>query len=52
MLKLFDTVKAEAQKQGAVDIRLYVHEDNKLAIKAYHKYGFMESEYKIMTYKF
>ena len=52
MSRLFDTVKAEAQKQGAVDIRLYVHEDNERAVKAYQKYGFTESMYIIMTYKF
>jgi ribosomal protein S18 acetylase RimI-like enzyme len=48
---LLNTVKAEVQKQGGVDIRLYVHEDNKRAVKAYHKYGFLESEYKIMIHK-
>jgi ribosomal protein S18 acetylase RimI-like enzyme len=49
--QLLDAVKAEAQTQGGLELRLYVHEDNKLAVKAYRKSGFLESKYKIMTQK-
>jgi len=39
---------AMAQEQG-LQLRLYVHEDNKAAIKAYDKAKFVHSKYKIMT---
>jgi len=47
---LLDTVKAEAKKQGALDLRLYVYEDNTRAMKAYEKTGFVESKYKVMIH--
>jgi len=47
--QLLDAVKDEAQTQGGLDLRLYVHEDNNRAVKAYRKSGFLESKYKIMT---
>jgi len=47
--QLLDAVKAEAQTQGGLELRLYVHEDNIRAVKAYRKSGFLESKYKIMT---
>ena len=46
--QLIDVVKTEAQKQGGLDLRLCVHEDNVRAIKAYLKTGFKESMYKVM----
>jgi ribosomal protein S18 acetylase RimI-like enzyme len=46
--QLLDAVKDEAQTQGGLDLRLYVHEDNNRAVKAYRKSGFRESKYKIM----
>lgn len=45
---LLNTVKNEAKKQGALDLRLYVYDENARAIKAYEKNGFVESKYKIM----
>ena len=46
--KLIDTVKEEAQREGGIDLRLYVHRINTRAIKAYRKLGFSESDYLIM----
>jgi ribosomal protein S18 acetylase RimI-like enzyme len=47
--KLLDAVKAEARRQGGLDLRLYVNKDNNRAVKAYRKSGFLVSKYKIMT---
>lgn len=49
---LLDAVKVEAQAQGGLDLRLYVHADNIQAIKAYKKTGFRESKYKVMIQDF
>jgi ribosomal protein S18 acetylase RimI-like enzyme len=48
MQKLIQTVKQAALKENALDLRLYVHNANKRAIRAYRKTGFSDSEYKIM----
>lgn len=48
---LLNTVNAEAKKQGALDLRLYVYKDNVRAIKAYEKTGFVEAKYNIMIRK-
>ena len=48
LLKLLDAVKAEARRQGGLDLRLYVNKDNNRAVRAYLKSGFTESKYKIM----
>jgi len=42
-------VKSEIGKQQDLALRLYVYEDNRAAIKAYEKSGFVHSKYKIMT---
>jgi ribosomal protein S18 acetylase RimI-like enzyme len=48
--KLLDGVKAEARRQGGLELRLYVNKDNNRALKAYLKSGFIESKYKIMSH--
>ena len=49
MQLLMDTVSAEMQKQGGLELRLYVHRDNGKAIRAYAKIGFEMSACKIMV---
>ena len=49
MQLLMDTVSAEMQKQGGLELRLYVHRDNGKAIRAYEKIGFEMSACKIMV---
>jgi len=49
MDKLIEAVREAAKKEDAVDIRLYVHNKNERAIKAYRKSGFLDSDYHIMT---
>ena len=49
MTLLLDAVKFEMIQQKGLELRLYVHEENKLAIKAYEKANFVHSKYKIMT---
>lgn len=48
MDKLIDAVREAAKKDDAVELRLYVHDKNERAIKAYRKSGFLESNYRIM----
>lgn len=48
---LLKTVISEAKRQGALDLRLYAHEDNERALKAYRKVGFQDSKYKILIRK-
>lgn len=47
--KLIEAVREAAKKEDAVDIRLYVHNKNERAVKAYRKSGFLDSDYLIMT---
>ena len=49
MGKLLDAVVAEMERQGGLELRLYVHQDNKRAIRAYEKAGFKPSLYEIMV---
>ncbi|EPJ48835.1 MAG: acetyltransferase, possible [Osedax symbiont Rs2] len=49
MALLLDAVKYEMQQQQGLELRLYVHEDNRAAIRAYEKSEFVHSKYKIMT---
>lgn len=49
MSLLLDTVQFEMRRQNGLELRLYVHQENKGAIKAYEKAGFKHSEYKIMV---
>ena len=49
MNELLQEVKNAARIEGAMELRLYVHRNNKRAIKAYQKAGFSDSDYSIMT---
>ena len=46
---MIDHLKREAQLQGCLQLRLYVHEENRVAAKAYRKVGFQYSHYAIMS---
>jgi ribosomal protein S18 acetylase RimI-like enzyme len=46
---LIDRVVAEARANGAADLRLYVHERNSRAVRAYRRCGFGELPYTIMS---
>ena len=46
---LMGTVSAEARNRGAADLRLYVHEQNSRAIRAYRRCGFSGLPYRIMS---
>jgi ribosomal protein S18 acetylase RimI-like enzyme len=46
--RLLDHLAAEAQAAGAVDLRLYVHNENARAINAYRRCGFADAPYVIM----
>lgn len=46
---LLEAVKLEMTKQNGLELRLYVHKDNKAAISAYEKSNFIHSDYKIMV---
>ena len=48
MNKLLQEVKNAAMTEDAIELRLYVHRNNKRAIKAYQKSGFSDSDYDIM----
>jgi len=49
MDKLIEAVKEAAKQGDAIDLRLYVHNRNERAIKAYRKSGFLDLDYRIMT---
>jgi len=46
---LIGTVLAEARNSGAADLRLYVHEQNSRAMRAYRLCGFGGLPYRIMS---
>jgi L-amino acid N-acyltransferase YncA len=46
--QLLDHLSSEAQAAGALELRLYVHDENQRAIKAYRRCGFTEAPYVIM----
>lgn len=46
---LIEAVKKAAKQEDAVEVRLYVHNKNERAIKAYRKSGFLDSDYRIMA---
>ena len=48
---LISAVKAELERENGLELRLYVHKDNKVAIRAYEKAGFEISDYKVMILK-
>jgi ribosomal protein S18 acetylase RimI-like enzyme len=45
---LVETVREAAVRDQALDLRLYVHQGNERAIKAYRKAGFIDADYRIM----
>lgn len=45
---LLDEVRRAAGEAHALELRLYVHRDNTPALHAYRRFGFLESEYRIM----
>ncbi len=47
--RLIEAVKKAAKQKGAMELRLYVHNRNERAIKAYRKSGFSDTDYRIMT---
>jgi len=49
MKELIQTVKESARQRKGLDLRLYVHKNNKRAISAYLRTGFVDSDYRIMT---
>ena len=51
MSALIDAVESEMKNQNGLELRLYVHEQNEKAIRAYGKTGFEKSQYKIMVKK-
>ena len=46
---LLKVVRMKARLEDVVELKLYVHQDNRRAIAAYEKAGFLESPHKIMT---
>ena len=48
---LINEVKKEMMKENGIELRLYVHNLNKTAAKAYQKVGFVKSDYEIMIMK-
>ena len=46
---LLQAIKEAAKKEKVIELRLYVHDQNDRAIRAYQKLGFRDSPYKIMT---
>jgi GNAT superfamily N-acetyltransferase len=51
MSKLLDAVEKEMASQNGLELRLYVHQQNEKAIRAYEKTGFEKSSYQIMVRK-
>jgi len=48
---LINTVKSEMKRENGLELRLYVHKTNKVAIRAYEKVGFVISNYDVMILK-
>ncbi len=48
---LLDAIKSEMKEQNGLELRLYVHENNQSAIRAYRKANFTFSKYRIMIQK-
>jgi GNAT superfamily N-acetyltransferase len=46
---LLEAVFEYTRDQHAVELRLYVHEDNKNAIRAYRRTGFTDTNYRMMA---
>lgn len=45
---LLERVRREATAAGALELRLYAHEENIRALKAYRREGFVDAPYRIM----
>ena len=48
---LINAVKSEMHRENGLELRLYVHKNNKVAIRAYEKVGFVISNYDVMILK-
>jgi ribosomal protein S18 acetylase RimI-like enzyme len=46
--RLLDRVANEAKAAGALDLRLYAHDDNERALRVYRRSGFTEAPYVLM----
>ena len=51
MATLLNTVEQEMRTQSGLELRLYVHQENERAVRAYEKSGFQHSPYQIMVRK-
>ena len=51
MSRLLSVVEKEMESRNGLELRLYVHQHNEKAIRAYEKAGFQNSPYKIMVLK-
>ena len=49
LTSLVDSIVVAARASNCLDLRLYVHKDNKAAVRAYEKAGFSSSAYRIMS---
>lgn len=49
MAKLINVVEDEMRRKGGLELRIYVHESNAIAKRAYEKIGFNDSSYKMMS---
>ncbi len=49
MSLLLDAVKSEMDRQQGLELRLYVHEENRRALKAYQKADFVRLPYQILV---
>ena len=47
---LIGAVQDEIKIENGLELRLYVHKENKIAVKAYKKVGFEKSKYDIMIH--
>ncbi len=49
MKRLLAAVAAEARERGALELRLYVHQGNENAVRAYEHAGFSAAPYLVMS---
>ena len=49
MTTLLEVVEQEMKRQNGLELRLYVHKSNHVAVRAYEKAGFQNSPYNIMV---
>ena len=48
IINLLNAVEQEMETQNGLELRLYVHKENRAAIRAYEKAKFVNSDYRIM----